>query len=145
MKGMLAGFKEFIMRGSVVDLAVGIIIGGAFTAVVTAMVDNILNPIIGAIFGKPDLTGLWDITLRGAHDGIDASVLSVGGFLNAVLNFLIIAAALYFAIVMPLNKLAERRARGQEVEPEPLAQDTVLLQEIRDLLAAQSGSGRSQN
>jgi len=139
---MLAGFKEFIMRGSVVDLAVGIIIGGAFTAVVTAMVDNILNPIIGAIFGKPDLTGLWDITLRGAHDGIDASVLSVGGFLNAVLNFLIIAAALYFAIVMPLNKLAERRARGQEEEPEPLAQDTVLLQEIRDLLAAQSG--RSQ-
>lgn len=142
MKSMLAGFKEFIMRGSVVDLAVGIIIGGAFTAVVTAMVDNILNPIIGAIFGKPDLTGLWDITLRGAHDGIDASVLSVGGFLNAVLNFLIIAAALYFAIVMPLNKLAERRARGQEEEPEPLAQDTVLLQEIRDLLAAQSG--RSQ-
>lgn len=142
MKGMLAGFKEFIMRGSVVDLAVGIIIGGAFTAVVTAMVDNILNPIIGAIFGKPDLTGLWDITLRGAHDGIDASVLSVGGFLNAVLNFLIIAAALYFAIVLPLNKLAERRARGQEEEPEPLAQDTVLLQEIRDLLAAQSG--RSQ-
>ncbi|MGF0117981.1 large conductance mechanosensitive channel protein MscL [Promicromonospora sp. Marseille-Q5078] len=136
---MLAGFKEFIMRGSVVDLAVGIIIGGAFTAVVTAMVDNILNPIIGAIFGKPDLTGLWDITLRGPHDGIDASVLSVGGFLNAVLNFLIIAAALYFAIVMPLNKLAERRARGQEQEPEPLAQDTVLLQEIRDLLAAQAG------
>jgi large conductance mechanosensitive channel len=139
---MLAGFKEFIMRGSVVDLAVGIIIGGAFTAVVTAMVDNILNPIIGAIFGKPDLTNLWDITLRGAHDGIDASVLSIGGFLDAVLNFIIIAAALYFAIVMPLNKLAERRSRGQEPEPEPLAQDTVLLQEIRDLLAAQAG--RSQ-
>jgi len=142
VKSMFAGFKEFIMRGSVVDLAVGIIIGGAFTAVVTAMVDNILNPIIGAIFGKPDLTNLWDITLRGAHDGIGPSVLSVGGFLDAVLNFLIIAAALYFAIVMPLNKLAERRARGQEEEPEPLAQDTVLLQEIRDLLAAQSG--RSQ-
>ncbi|MFC7879622.1 large conductance mechanosensitive channel protein MscL [Isoptericola sp. NPDC057391] len=139
---MLAGFKEFIMRGSVVDLAVGIIIGGAFTAVVTAMVDNILNPIIGAIFGKPDLTNLWDITLRAEHDGIPASVLSIGGFLDAVLNFLIIAAALYFAIVMPLNKLAERRARGQEEEPEPLAQDTVLLQEIRDLLAAQAG--RSQ-
>lgn len=142
MKSMLAGFKEFIMRGSVVDLAVGIIIGSAFTAVVTAMVDNILNPIIGAIFGKPDLTNLWDITLRPKHDDIPASVMSVGGFLDAVLSFLIIAAALYFAIVMPLNKLAERRARGQEEEPEPLAQDTVLLQEIRDLLAAQSG--RSQ-
>ncbi|MFD6136200.1 large conductance mechanosensitive channel protein MscL [Isoptericola sp. NPDC056618] len=139
---MFAGFKEFIMRGSVVDLAVGIIIGSAFTAVVTAMVDNILNPIIGAIFGKPDLTNLWDITLRGAHGDIGPSVLSVGGFLDAVLNFLIVAAALYFAIVMPLNKLAERRARGQEVEPEPLAQDTVLLQEIRDLLAAQSGRSR---
>ena len=142
MKSMFAGFKEFIMRGSVVDLAVGIIIGSAFTAVVTAMVDNILNPLIGAIFGKPDLTNLWDITLRGAHDDIGPSVLSVGGFLDAVLNFLIVAAALYFAIVMPLNKLAERRARGQEVEPEPLAQDTVLLQEIRDLLAAQSGRSR---
>ena len=138
MRNMLADFKAFIMRGSVVDLAVGIIIGGAFTAVVTAMVDNILNPIIGAIFGKPDLTNLWDITLRAAHDGLPASVMSIGGFLNAVLNFLIVAAALYFAIVMPLNKLAERRARGQEEEPEPLAQDTVLLQEIRDLLAAQS-------
>ncbi|MCK9794757.1 large conductance mechanosensitive channel protein MscL [Isoptericola sp. 4D.3] len=136
---MFDGFKAFIMRGSVVDLAVGLIIGSAFTAVVTAMVDNILNPIIGAIFGKPDLTNLWDIRLRGEHDGIPASVLSVGGFLDAVLNFLIVAAALYFAIVMPLNKLAERRARGQEEEPEPLAQDTVLLQEIRDLLAAQSG------
>jgi len=142
MKSMLAGFKEFIMRGSVVDLAVGIIIGSAFTAVVTAMVDNILNPIIGAIFGKPDLTNLWDITLRAEHGDVPASVMSVGGFLNAVLNFLIIAAALYFAIVLPLNKLAERRARGQEEEPEPLAQDTVLLQEIRDLLAAQSGPAR---
>ncbi|MFC8597882.1 large conductance mechanosensitive channel protein MscL [Isoptericola sp. NPDC057191] len=130
------------MRGSVVDLAVGIIIGSAFTAVVTAMVDYVLNPIIGAIFGRPDLTNLWDITLRAAHDGIPASVLSVGGFLNAVLNFLIIAAALYFAIVLPLNKLAERRARGKEEAPPPLAQDTVLLQEIRDLLAAQAG--RSQ-
>ncbi|MFD6176152.1 MULTISPECIES: large conductance mechanosensitive channel protein MscL [unclassified Isoptericola] len=142
MKSMLAGFKEFIMRGSVVDLAVGIIIGGAFTAVVTAMVDNILNPIIGAIFGKPDLTNLWDITLRPEHGDVAASVMSIGGFLDAVLNFLIIAAALYFAIVLPLNKLAERRARGQVEEPEPLAQDTVLLQEIRDLLAAQAGPAR---
>ncbi|MGW8565621.1 large conductance mechanosensitive channel protein MscL [Isoptericola sp. NPDC055881] len=142
MKSVFAGFKEFVMRGSVVDLAVGIIIGSAFTAVVTAMVDYVLNPIIGAIFGRPDLTNLWDITLRAAHDDIPASVLSVGGFLNAVLNFLIIAAALYFAIVLPLNKLAERRARGKEEAPPPLAQDTVLLQEIRDLLAAQAG--RSQ-
>jgi len=144
MKGVLAGFKEFIMRGSVVELAVGIIIGAAFTSLVTALIDNILNPIIGAIFGKPDLTNLWDITLRAEHGDIPASVMSIGGFLNAVLNFLIVAAALYFFIVLPLNKLAERRASGQEPEPEAPAEDILLLQEIRDLLAAQARGDRAR-
>ncbi|MEL7976670.1 large conductance mechanosensitive channel protein MscL [Isoptericola sp. F-RaC21] len=135
MKSLLAGFKEFVMRGNVVDLAVGIVIGGAFTAVVTGLLDGIINPLIAAIFGQPDISGVGHFVINGAN-------FSIGLFLNAVLNFLIIAAALYFIVVAPLNHLAERRARGQEEEPEPLAQDTVLLQEIRDLLAAQSG--RSQ-
>ncbi|AEG45243.1 large conductance mechanosensitive channel protein MscL [Isoptericola variabilis] len=135
---MLKGFKDFIMRGNVIDLAVGIIIGAAFTEVVNALVNNILNPLIGAIFGKPDLSGLWNITLRAATETQEASVLSVGGFLNAVLQFLIVAAALYFAIVMPLNRLAERRKKGEEPEPEAPAEDVLLLQEIRDLLVVQN-------
>lgn len=133
---MLAGFKAFIMRGNVVDLAVGIVIGGAFAAVVTGLLDGIINPLIAAIFGEPDISGVWSFE-------INEAVFSVGVFLNAVLNFLIVAAALYFVVVMPLNKLAERRARGQEPEPEEIPQDVALLTEIRDLLATQSDRPRS--
>ncbi len=140
---MLKGFKEFVMRGNVVDLAVGIIIGSAFAAVVSSLVDDVLNPLVGAIFGKPDLSGLWDVTLRAATATQEASVISIGGFLNAILQFLIIAAALYFAVVLPLNRLAGRRKAGTEPEPEAPAEDVLLLQEIRDLLAAQQRQGRS--
>jgi len=136
MKNLLAGFKEFVMRGNVVDLAVGIVIGAAFTAVVQGLLDGIINPLIAAIFGKPDISDVWSFEINNA-------VFSIGVFLNAVLNFLIVAAALYFIVVAPLNHLAERRARGKEEEPEPLAMDTVLLQEIRDLLAAQSGPAQT--
>lgn len=138
---MLKGFKEFIMRGNVVDLAVGIIIGAAFTAVVNSLVADIFNPIIGAVLGEPDLSG-WGITLRAADETTDASVLAVGSFLNAVIQFLIVAAAVYFAVVTPLNKLAERRRAGVEPEPEAPAEDVLLLQEIRDLLAARQGETR---
>ncbi|CAM3587730.1 large conductance mechanosensitive channel protein MscL [Isoptericola cucumis] len=130
MKNMMSGFKDFIMRGNVVDLAVGIVIGGAFTAVVTGLLDGIINPLIAAIFGQPDISGVGQFE-------INESLFSIGVFLNAVLNFLIVAAALYFIVVAPLNHLAERRARGKEEEPEPMEQDVILLQEIRDLLAAQ--------
>ncbi|MFE6971119.1 large conductance mechanosensitive channel protein MscL [Isoptericola sp. NPDC057653] len=136
MKNLLAGFKEFVLRGNVVDLAVGIVIGAAFTAVVTGLLDGIINPLIAAIFRQPDISHVLSFTINEAK-------FSIGLFLNAVLNFLIIAAALYFIVVAPLNHLAARRARGQEEEPAPLAQDTVLLQEIRDLLAAQSGGVQS--
>ncbi len=139
---MLKGFKEFIMRGSVIDLAVGIIIGAAFTGVVSSLVEDVLNPIIGAVFGRPDLSA-WDITLRPETATTEASVLAIGTFLNAVIQFLIVAAALYFAIVTPLNKLAERRKRGEEPEPAAPAEDVLLLQEIRDLLAAQQSEARS--
>jgi large conductance mechanosensitive channel len=135
---MLKGFKEFIMRGNVVDLAVGIVIGSAFAAVVSSLVEDVLNPLVGAVFGKPDLTGTWDITVRAATATQEASVISVGGFLNAILQFLIIAAALYFVVVTPLNKLAGRRKQGEEPEPEAPAEDVLLLQEIRDLLVVQN-------
>jgi len=143
MKGVFQGFKEFVLRGNAIDLAVGVVIGAAFTGVVTAIVEDFINPLIGAIFGKPDLTGLWDITLRAGNEaeGIPASVISVGGVLNAILQFLIVALALYFFIVLPMNKLAERRKKDVEPEPEAPAEDVRVLQEIRDLLAAQAGTG----
>ena len=128
---MLAGFKTFIMRGNVVDLAVGIVIGGAFALVITGLMDGILNPLIAAIFGQPDISGVGTLELNGA-------VFSIGLFLQAVLNFLIVAAALYFFVVLPMNTYAERRRRvDDEVAEEPEA-DLALLTEIRDLLAEQA-------
>ncbi|WP_253182147.1 large conductance mechanosensitive channel protein MscL [Cellulosimicrobium cellulans] len=148
MKGVLTGFKDFVLRGNAIDLAVGVVIGAAFTSIVTALVEDFLNPLIGAIFGKPDLSGVWDITLRGADParGLEASVISVGGVLNAVLQFLLVAIALYFLLVLPMNKLAARRKKDEVAEPEAPAEDVRVLQEIRDLLAAQAGApGASGN
>jgi large conductance mechanosensitive channel len=124
---MLKGFKEFIMRGNVIDLAVAFVIGLAFGQVVTAIVDGLINPIIAAIFGKTDLTGVMSFTINDAR-------FSIGLILDALINFLAVAAAIYFLIVMPMNKLAERRARGAEPEPDPLTVDQQLLTEIRDSL-----------
>ncbi|WP_327637526.1 large conductance mechanosensitive channel protein MscL [Kribbella sp. NBC_00482] len=124
---MLKGFKEFIMRGNVVDLAVAVVIGAAFTKIIGAVVDGLINPVIAAIFGKADLTGVANFKINGAQ-------FSIGLILDAALSFLFVAAAVYFFIVMPLNKLAERRKRGQEPEPDPLTTDQELLTEIRDLL-----------
>ncbi|MFI7067809.1 large conductance mechanosensitive channel protein MscL [Kribbella sp. NPDC050124] len=126
---MLKGFKEFIMRGNVVDLAVAVVIGVAFGQVVTAIVNSLINPLIAAIFGKPDISGVLTFTINNAE-------FSIGAVLQAGLNFLFVAAAIYFVIVLPLNKLAERRARGIEPEPDPLTTDQQLLTEIRDHLAA---------
>ena len=126
---MLKGFKEFITRGNVMDLAVAVVIGAAFTAIIDAIVKGFINPLIAAIFGKPDLTQVANFTLNGAE-------FSLGLILNAVFNFLAVAAAVYFFIVTPMNKLAERKAAGQEPDPAPLTVDQQLLTEIRDSLAS---------
>ncbi len=135
---MIKGFKDFIMRGNVIDLAVAVVIGAAFSAVVTSLVDNIINPLIAAVFGKPDLSAVWLWTLNngGTPDDVsDDAVLAIGAFITAIINFLIIAAALYFAIVMPLNKLAERRKKDEPAPDEPVAPTEIeLLTEIRDAL-----------
>ena len=133
---MLKGFKEFIMRGNVVDLAVGVVIGAAFGAVITALVDSILNPIIAAIFGKPDLSGVmaWTLNDQGTPDVADDAILSVGAFLTAAINFLLIAIAIYFFVVVPMNKLAERRKKGEEIVEEGGPTEVELLTEIRDAL-----------
>jgi large conductance mechanosensitive channel len=124
---MLRGFKEFIMRGNVIDLAVAVVIGAAFGKIVTAIVDGLINPLIAAVFGKSNLTGVMNFTINGAH-------FSIGLILDAAVSFLAVAAAVYFLIVMPMNKLAERRARGTEPEPDPLTVDQQLLTDIRDSL-----------
>lgn len=125
---MLAGFKAFILRGNVVDLAVALVIGLALTAVIDAIVNNLITPLIAAVGGVPNLSALWVFEINNAE-------FSIGAILAAILNFLVIAAAVYFIIVLPMNTLAERRKAGVEPEPEAPAEDVALLREIRDLLA----------
>ncbi|WP_337870351.1 large conductance mechanosensitive channel protein MscL [Meiothermus sp.] len=117
---MLEGFKKFIMRGNVLDLAVGVIIGGAFGAIVNSLVADVLNPLIGMIFGAPDFSA------------IKLGALNIGKFLNAVVSFLMVAFALYFFVVTPMNKLQEM-SKKDEAPPAP-PEDIVLLREIRDAL-----------
>jgi len=105
---MLKGFKEFILRGNVVDLAVAVVIGAAFGAVITSFVKDLLTPLIAAIVGKSDFSKLT-FTINGSQ-------FFYGSFINAVISFIFIAAAIYFVVVVPLNKLAERRARGEASE-----------------------------
>ncbi len=130
---MIQGFKAFIMRGNVVDLAVAVVIGAAFGAVVTSLVDGLINPLIAAIFGQNDISGVLSFT-------VNNSTFSIGLILQAVLNFLAIAAAIYFLIVTPLNKLAARRAKDEPAPDEPVSPTEIqILTEIRDALQAQSG------
>lgn len=124
---MLKGFKEFIMRGNVVDLAVAVVIGAAFGKIVTALVDGLINPLVAAIFGQPDVTDVGTFTINEAK-------FSIGLILQEMINFLFVAAAIYFVIVLPINKLNERRKRQTEPEPETLTTDQELLTEIRDAL-----------
>ncbi|RRD44277.1 large conductance mechanosensitive channel protein MscL [Buchananella hordeovulneris] len=126
---MLKGFKEFIMRGNVVELAVGVIIGGAFNNIVNALVEKVLNPLIGGIFGQPNFDSLGQFKLGDA-------IVMPGAILTSVIQFLLVAAALYFCIVMPMNKMAARAksAAGEEAPPAK-ADEVVLLEEIRDLLS----------
>ncbi len=105
---MIKGFRDFILRGNVVDLAVAVVIGAAFGAVVTSFVANIITPLIAAIFGKPDFADLMFT--------INNSTFKYGLFINAVVSFLLIAAAIYFVVVVPMNKMAELRARGKSPE-----------------------------
>lgn len=136
---VLEGFKDFVSRGNAVELAVGVVVGAAFTQVVAALQDAFISPLIGWIFGKPNLENVWNIgpyTWRTPGPGEDPiAAIQVGVILNALVQFLITAAAIYFLIVLPLNALAARRKRGEEDEPAAPAEDILLLQEIRDLLS----------
>jgi large conductance mechanosensitive channel len=104
---MLKGFRDFIVRGNVIDLAIAVVIGLAFNAVISAFVKDILTPLIAAIFGKPDFAGLTFT--------ISNSQFAYGDVLNAIISFVAVAAAIYFIVVVPMNKLAARRAKPVEV------------------------------
>jgi large conductance mechanosensitive channel len=107
---MLKGFRDFLMRGNVVDLAVAVVIGGAFGAVVSALVKDLITPLIAAIFGKPDFSAIVF--------AVNGSKFPVGDFLNALVAFLMVATAIYFFVVTPVNALMARVKRG-EVPPDP--------------------------
>src|SRR5262245_15626 len=134
MKGLLSDFRKFVMRGNVLDLAVAVIIGIAFNAVVNSLVNDVIMQIIAAIVGKPNFD---DLTFA-LGDGI----IYYGKFLTALINFLIIAATL-FVIIRSFEELQKRR-RGTDEELEEAPEDIVLLTEIRDLLAQNAGNASGQ-
>jgi large conductance mechanosensitive channel len=123
-------FRDFITRGNVIDLAVAVVIGLAFTAVINAVVSGLITPLIGMIGGN-DYRDL-DFT-------INDSTFEYGLVINAIIQFLLIAAAVFFLIVKPINVINERRRRGEEPEPVELSDEAALLTEIRDLLRNRSG------
>jgi large conductance mechanosensitive channel len=129
---MLKEFREFLLRGNVIDLAVAVVIGAAFGAVITSFVEDLLTPLIAAIGGEPDFGNLT-FTINGSR-------FNYGEFINAVISFLIIGAAIFLVVVKPVNTLMARRKAGVEPEPESPQEDVILLGEIRDLLKAERAS-----
>jgi large conductance mechanosensitive channel len=127
---MIKGFKDFLLRGNVVDLAVAVVIGAAFGAVVAAFAHDFIGGIIGVIGGSPNFDGA----------GIEANggKVIIGSTITALINFVIVAAAIYFFVVVPVNHLMERRKSGEEPEVAAPNEDVLLLQEIRDLLRQRS-------
>jgi large conductance mechanosensitive channel len=128
--GLISEFKAFAMRGNVVDLAVGVVIGAAFGKIVTALVDQVVMPPIGLLIGGVDFSA-WKWVLRPALEGQPEVAVSIGIFLNTVIQFLILAFVIFLAI-----RAMNRMARKEEAAPAPPSPEIVLLTEIRDLLAA---------
>ena len=135
---MLKGFKEFILRGNVIDLAVAVVIGAAFTAIVNSLVENIFNPLLGALFKAESLKEAFVVSIP-TLDGKTAD-LQFGAFLGAAIQFVLVAAVVYFVIVLPMNKLNSLRETKEEQGEAEVVTETALLTEIRDLLA-QSAEG----
>ncbi|WP_350349342.1 large conductance mechanosensitive channel protein MscL [Agromyces sp. G08B096] len=147
---MLKGFKEFILRGNVIELAVAVVIGAAFTAVVNSIVANLINPLIGAVFRADSLDSALIVEIPTLDGGAPAEI-RFGAVLGAILTFLIVAAVVYFVFVLPMNTLkdrAEAKRRSGEPDPDEPESELTLLAEIRDLLADRelpthrSGAGR---
>ncbi len=139
MSGFFNEFKEFAMRGNVVDMAVGIVIGVAFGAIVTSLVDDVIMPPIGALLGNVDFSVLYinlsgpDYPSASAAKAAGAPAIYIGLFVNAVINFLIVAFAI-FLVIKGMNRLKRRAEETPADEPPPQPRNEVLLEEIRDLL-----------
>jgi large conductance mechanosensitive channel len=123
---MISEFKAFVLKGNVVDLAVAVIMGAAFGAVVTSLVKDVFTPLIGALVGQPDFSGL------SLHIG--SSAIMYGAFLNALIAFLLVALVVFFFLVKPMNMMIERMNRNREAPAVVTPEDVALLREIRDLL-----------
>ena len=124
---VLKGFKAFVLRGNVLDLAVAVVIGASFTAIVNSLLRGLVNPLVAAILGQPNLDSVGTFTLNGAD-------FSVGIVLTAIINFLVVVAAIYFIVVIPMNKLMTSRLLRTEETVEDASEEVVLLREIRDAL-----------
>lgn len=139
---MLKGFKDFLLRGNVIDLAVAVVIGTAFTAVVTAVVNSVINPLI-ALFLKADAAGQFGIPVPNIYG--ETVTFPIGELISAIISFLAVAAVVYFVFVLPMNTFkahveARKGTPAEEPEEEPAAAtEAELLVEIRDLLKAQQG------
>jgi large conductance mechanosensitive channel len=132
---MLKGFRDFIARGNVVDLAVAVVLGAAFGAVVSAFADDFIGGILGAIGGSPDFGD--------AGVEVNGSKIVWGSTITALIQFLIVAAAIYFVVVVPINKLQSLRARDADAETPAPSDEAKLLTEIRDLLAQRGDDSSS--
>jgi large conductance mechanosensitive channel len=128
---MIKGFKDFLLRGNVIDLAVAVVIGAAFGAVVASFVDSFLTPLVGLVGGGGEFGGEFEI---------NEQRFTWGAFLSSLIGFVLTAAVVYFVVVLPMKRLIERRRRGEEAGPVQPTQ-VELLVEIRDLLRAQQGQG----
>ena len=130
---VLKGFKEFLLRGNIVELAVAVVIGTAFVALVGRVTESVINPVLAAVGGGGDIPGLAVQLVAGNP----ATIVDFGAVIGALLQFVITAAVVYFVFVVPMNRLAELRKRGEVPAEDAPAPDVELLTEIRDLLAAQ--------
>jgi len=126
---VLKGFREFLLRGNIIELAVAFVIGVAFAAVVTSFVDNLIMPIVDKLGGEPDFSS------------IDIADVPVGAFINDVVAFLIIAAAVYFLVVVPYNRIVAYRKKDEPEAAAQLEESILLLREIRDALTRSSSGG----
>ncbi len=143
----LKEFKSFIMRGNVIDLAVGVVIGAAFTAIVTSMVEDLFNPVIGLLMGGIDFSNLFIVlsgerrpSLEATREG-GAAVLAVGRFINAIIKFLIVGFAVFWMVKVLSRLHAAQAAKREEAPPPGPTPTEALLAEIRDELKAQRGAG----
>lgn len=127
---MIQGFKKFIMRGNVIELAVAVVIADAFTPIVKNLVDNVINPLIGSLVGKPSFNSIGQFQIG------DSDPIKPGTVLTAAIGFLLVAAAVYLVLVYPMNKLNERMAKrkGLNAEEAEVSDEVRLLTEIRDAL-----------